>query len=67
MLGIFVPKVEGTVRAGGGEGAVLWVERDGIYGKNLGSVAGVGVGLAVAFEREVEAENGLGWLHNASS
>ena len=31
VLGVLVPEVEGTVGAGGGEGAVLWVEGYGVY------------------------------------
>lgn len=64
MLGVFIPEVEGTVRTGSGEGAVLWVEGNGVYGKDLGSVAGVRVGLAMAFEREVETGHTSGGLHD---
>lgn len=59
VLGVFVPEVEGTVRAGGGEGAVLWVERNGVYGEDLGGIAIVGVGLAVALEGKVQAGDRL--------
>ena len=55
VLGVLVPEVEGTVGTGGGEGAVLGVEGDGVYGVDLCDVAVGGVLLAVALEGEVEA------------
>lgn len=58
MFGVFVPEVEGAVAAGGGEGAVDGVEGDGVDGVDVGDVAGLGGGLAVAFEGEVGA---VGW------
>jgi len=54
VLGVLVPEVEGTVGAGGGEGAVLRVEGDGVYGVDFCDVAVGGVLLAVALEGEVE-------------
>ena len=55
VLGVLVPEVEGTVGTGSGEGAVLGVEGDGVYGVDLCDVAVGGVLLAVALEGEVEA------------
>lgn len=55
VLSVLVPEVEGTVGAGGAEGAVLRVERDGVDRIDLGNVAVGWVLLAVAFEGEVEA------------
>jgi hypothetical protein len=55
MLGVFVPEVECAIGAGGGEGAVLGVEGDCVYGVDFCGLAGGRVLLAVALEREVEA------------
>jgi hypothetical protein len=59
VLGVFVPEMEGAVRTGGRESAVLWMEGNSVYGENLGGFASVGVGLAVTLEGEVEATNML--------
>ena len=53
MLGVLVPEVEGTIAAGGTEGAMLGVERDIIYGVDLGG--GALRWIPVALEREVGA------------
>ena len=53
MLGYSVPEVECTVRAGGAEGAVDGVERDGVDGVNVRHV--VRWGVAVTFEGEIGA------------
>jgi hypothetical protein len=55
VLGVLVPEVEGAVATGGAEGAVDGVEGDCVDAVDFGDVALVGVGLAVAFEGEVEA------------
>ena len=55
VLGVLVPEVEGPVRASGAEGAVLWVEGDGVDGEDVTAVAVVLRRLAVAFEAEVVA------------
>ena len=53
MLGVFIPKMEGSVTASGAEGAVYGVEADGVDGVDVADVAAVGRCLAVAFEAEV--------------
>jgi hypothetical protein len=58
VLCVLVPEVKGAVGAGGAEGAVHGVERDCVNGVDFGDVALRGVGLAVAFEGEVEAVGG---------
>jgi hypothetical protein len=55
VLSVLVPEVEGAVATGGAEGAVDGVERDCVDAVDFGDIALVRVGLAVAFEREVEA------------
>lgn len=55
VLGVLVPEVECAVTTGGAEGAVDGVEGDCIYRVDFCDVTLSGVGLAVAFEREVEA------------
>lgn len=55
MLGVAVPEVEGAVAAGGAEGAVLWVEGDGVDGVHVRDIPCVGGRLPVAFEGEVRA------------
>jgi hypothetical protein len=55
VLGVFVPEVEGAVATSCAEGAVLRVEGDCVDRVNFGHVARIGVLLAVALEREVEA------------
>ena len=50
VLGIAVPEVKSAVTAGCAEGAVLWVERDGVHGVNVSDITGVGRVLAVTFE-----------------
>jgi hypothetical protein len=55
VLGVLVPKVESAVAAGGAEGAVDGVEGDCVNAVDFGDVPLVRVGLAVAFEGEVEA------------
>ncbi len=55
MLGVLVPEVEGAVGTRGAEGAVLWVEGDGVYRVDFCYVTRSWVLLAVAFEGEVEA------------
>jgi hypothetical protein len=59
VLGVLVPEVEGTVGASGGEGAVLWVERNGVHGVDLRDVAVGGVLLAMALEGKVETRDVL--------
>lgn len=61
VLCVLVPEVEGAVGAGGAEGTVLRVERDGVDGKDFGDVALGGVLLAVAFEGEIEAGEVCQW------
>ena len=53
MLGVLVPEVEGSVAAGGAEGAVDGVEGYRVHGVDVADVAVIGWGLAVAFEAEV--------------
>lgn len=53
VLRILVPEMERAVAAGGAEGAVHRVERDGVDAVDFGDVAVGGVGLPVAFEGEV--------------
>lgn len=53
VLGVLVPEVEGTITAGGTESAMLGVERDIIYGVDLGG--GALRWIPVALEREVGA------------
>lgn len=55
VLGVLVPEVEGAVGAGGGEGAMLRVEADGVEAVDVANVAIISGGLAVAFEAEVAA------------
>jgi len=55
MLGVFIPEMERPVAAGGAEGAVDRVEGDGVDGEDVGDVARIGGGDAVAFEGEVGA------------
>lgn len=55
VLCVLVPEVERAVGAGGAEGAVHGVEGYRVDGVDFCDVAGCWVGLAVAFEREVEA------------
>jgi hypothetical protein len=55
VLGVLVPEVERPVRPGRAEGAVNGVEGDGVYGIDVGDVAGAGGGFAVAFEGKVGA------------
>lgn len=54
VLGVLVPEVESSVRAGCAEGAVDWVEGDGVDCVDAGDVAGWWV--AVALERKVGTE-----------
>ena len=56
VFGILVPEMEGAVTSCGAEGTMLWVERDGVYGENVGGLASRWC-LAVALEGEVEAES----------
>lgn len=62
VLCVLVPEVECAVAAGGAEGAVDGVEGYGVHGVDFCDVARRGVGLAVAFEGEVEAGRGLALL-----
>jgi hypothetical protein len=55
VLSVLVPEVEGAVAAGGAKGAVDGMEGDCIDRVDFCDVALGGVGLAVAFEGEVEA------------
>lgn len=57
VFGVLVPEVEGTVAAGGAEGAVHGVEGDGVDRVDFGDIALGGVRLAMTLEGEVEA----GW------
>ena len=59
VLGVFVPEVEGAVGAGGAEGAVLWVEGDGVDAVDVALVAHVRDVAAVAFEGEVGTVEGV--------
>lgn len=63
VLGVLVPEVKRAVGAGGAEGAVHGVEVDGVDGVDVGLVAGVGGGLAVAFEGEVGARRGVSRMY----
>lgn len=62
VLCVLVPEMESAIGTGGGESAVLWVEGNGVYRKDLCGFASVGVGLAVALERKVEAARVLDGL-----
>ena len=55
VFGVFVPKVERAVGAGGAERAVLWVEADGVDAVDVADIARVGWRLPVALEAEVGA------------
>jgi hypothetical protein len=55
VLGVLVPEVEGAVATSSAEGAVDGVEGDCVDRIDFSDVALVGIGLAVAFEGEVEA------------
>ena len=55
MFSVTVPEVERAVAAGGAKGAVLGVEGDGVYGVDVGDIAGIGGGLPMAFEGEIRA------------
>lgn len=55
MLSVFVPEVEGAVGAGGAEGAVHRVERDGVDRVHVRRMGAVGRGFPVAAEGEVGA------------
>ncbi len=59
VLGVLVPEVKSAIRAGGGEGTMLWVERYGIYGVNLCDIAIGGVLLTMALKGEIETTNAL--------
>lgn len=54
VLGVLVPEVEGSVRTGRAEGAVDGVERDVVYGVDVGGA--VDGRVTVALEGKVGAE-----------
>src|SRR4051794_32094031 len=55
MLGVLVPEVEGSIRAGCTESTVNGVEGNGVHGIDFGYIALGGVLLTVTSEREVKA------------
>ena len=58
VLGVLVPEVVGPVAAGSAEGAVYWMEGDGVDAVHVRHVTRVGRTLPVAFEGKVEAARG---------
>lgn len=61
-FGIFVPIVEGSISAGGGESSMYRVKRDSIHSINIGAIS-YSSSCSVASKRERQSDSGGGLVH----